>query len=78
MIKALLSIIFVGGFSLRFVDLSNDSAFFSMFLPFLVFMSALALALWFVTLFHKRGISQNAKVRHRSTLLGFFSSDGDL
>ena len=44
-----------------YTDLESSNAFFSMFLPFIDFISLVALALWFVALFYKNGITQTTE-----------------
>ena len=61
MIKALGIILMVGGLSIYNSDIGSESAFVSILLPIASVISLIALALWIVVLFHKRGISQSTK-----------------
>lgn len=60
MFKAFLTIVATGVLSFVFTDIHSESAFFSVVLPLAVLFSAMALAVWFVLLFHKHGINQYA------------------
>lgn len=61
MIKSIVVILITGVTSFIYTDLDNENTFFSLFLPFVVFLSLVALALWFVALFHKLRIPQTAE-----------------
>ncbi len=58
MIKTLAVILFTGTASIYNADLDSESAFFSILLPITSVISLIALALWIVAHFHKKGISQ--------------------
>ena len=76
MIKSIILICIIGTTSFIYTDLKNPNTFFSMFLPFIDFISLVALALWFVTLFHKKGITQSTGPHTGDTGSGFSGSDG--
>ena len=77
MIKSLILISIVGATSFTYTDLESDSAFFSIFLPFVDFCSLVALALWFVTLFHKKGITQSTGPYNGESGTGVDIGDSD-
>lgn len=60
MIKAIILICTIGVTSFIYTDLESSNAFFSMVLPFFDFVALVSLALWFVMLFHKKGITQTS------------------
>ena len=60
MFKSLLLIMAAGAVSIHYSDLESDAVLVSMLLPLLAVVSFIALALWLVILFHRRGISQTA------------------
>lgn len=60
MIKTILLIITIGVTSFIYTDIESSNAFFSMVLPFIDFVALVSLALWFVMLFHKKGITQTS------------------
>ena len=76
MIKSIILICIIGTTSIIYTDLKNPNTFFSMFLPFIDFISLVALALWFVTLFHKKGITQTTASQNGDTGGGFGGFDG--
>ena len=73
MIKGLLVIIAVGGVAFNYTDVQSESFFRAGFLPFIVFLSIVSLALWLVMLFHSRGIKQTTNVGDP----GGFGGSGD-
>ena len=60
MIKGLILILLVGLPALHFTELGSDSAFRSVVLPVICLFSVIALALWFVTLFHRLNVAQTS------------------
>jgi hypothetical protein len=58
MIKSLFIIIVVGVSSFFYTDIKSNSAFYSGVLPFVDFIVLVALAIWFVVMFQRQGISQ--------------------
>ena len=78
MIRSLILILAIGATSIHFTELDHDSAFFSVLLPLLALLSLLALALWLVTWFHRRGIRQTTNPETGSVdFPGDGSSGGD-
>ncbi len=71
MIKALVVILLIAGFSLYFTDLESESVVASVLLPIALVIALIAFTLWLVTLFHRRGISQSAS-RGAGGAAGFF------
>ena len=55
-------------------DLDSTNSFFSLFLTFVDFISLIALAFWFVALFHKYNISQSLDTKHYDSAGGFDGS----
>ena len=76
MIKSIILICIIGVTSFIYTDLESSNAFFSMFLPFVDFISLVALALWFVALFYKNGITQTTEPQNDGSGGGFDSFDG--
>lgn len=76
MIKSIILICIIGATSFTYTDLESESAFFSMFLPFIDFLSLVAIALWFVALFHKKGITQTTESHKGDSGGGFGGFDG--
>lgn len=72
MIRALLVILALAGVSFYYTDIGGDSVLASVLLPIVLVLSLIALALWLVLLFHRRGISQ-----YSSRDGGGFDSFGD-
>lgn len=72
---ALFIIIIVAGTSLHFTELGSDSAFYSVLLPIICFFSLIALTLWLVLFFHRKGINQ--RTHRRGPFGGFFWGGGD-
>lgn len=72
--KTLFIILIVGITSFVFTDLESDNAFYGIFLPFVDFLSLLALAIWFVMLFHKYKINQTTG-RQGNESSGFIDFD---
>lgn len=58
MFRYLCIILLLGASAIYFTDLESDSVFESKIFPVCVFISLVSLAIWFVALFHKRGIKQ--------------------
>jgi uncharacterized membrane protein len=74
---ALLAILLVVGISIHFTDLESGSAFYSAFLPIVAVFSLIALSLWIVLYFHRKGINQLTDTRGVGGFSGFFGgSDG--
>ena len=63
MIIKLICILLAGFLSLKFTDLQSESVFFSWVLPVCFFISLIALAIWAVSFFYQKGISQNTTSR---------------
>ena len=61
MIKALLIILLAGAVSIYNSDLDSESVFPSVLLPVVSVLSLIALALWMVACFHRKGIEQTIK-----------------
>ena len=76
MIKSLFIILTLGGVSIYYSDLDSDSLLSSTLLPLTVVASLVALTLWLVVLFHRRGIDQSASPGGDGGN-GFFCGDGD-
>lgn len=76
MFRTLAAIVVVGAIAFSYTDLESDSVFASTILPFIVFVALLALALWFVTFFHQRGIKQTADPSDASGGAGITGCDG--
>ena len=76
MIKSIILICIIGVASFMYTDLESSNTFFSMFLPFVDFISLVALALWFVALFYKNGITQTTESQNGDSGIGFDGSDG--
>lgn len=74
MIKALAIILLIGSLSIYYSNLDSESAFASILLPLTSVLSLIALALWAVCLFHKKGIDQT--VKHGTGGADSFSGDG--
>lgn len=72
-----LIIVIVGGLSFYFKDLSSDPVFFAVFLPICDFLLVVALAVWLVFFFHRRGISQNAATSGSGAGGRFWGGFGD-
>ena len=62
MIRSLLAILLVGGLSIYHADFDSESALYSVLLPLLALLSLIALALWIVTLLHRKGVQQTIKM----------------
>jgi len=60
MIKSLLVILLVGYLSIYNADFDSESVIYSVLLPILSVISLIVLALWLVSHFHKKGISQTS------------------
>ncbi|MCP3665099.1 MAG: hypothetical protein GY696_21810 [Gammaproteobacteria bacterium] len=60
MIKSILFIIALGAASFTYTDIHSSSIFYSIILPLFVFISLVALGLWFVVLFYRIGINQTS------------------
>ena len=58
MFKSLAIILLVAALSIYNSDLNSESAVLSLLLPILSVISLVALALWLVAFFHRRGINQ--------------------
>ena len=58
MFKSLILICAIGVTSFIFTDIGSASTFFGLVLPLVFFLSLIAIALWFVMLFHKKGVTQ--------------------
>ena len=58
MIRALIVILAIAGTAFYFTDIESDSVITSVLLPILLVLALIALALWLVMLFQRRGISQ--------------------
>lgn len=58
MIKSLITIISIGIASFTYTNIESNSVFLSIALPISFFISLVALAVWFVMLFHKNDIPQ--------------------
>jgi len=76
MIKALAIILIVGALSIYNADLESGSVFFSILLPIVAVVSLIALALWIVTHFHKKGINQTTNTSGGSGLDFFDDGSG--
>ena len=63
MIKSLSIILLIGAASAHYGNLESDSAIYSIVLPAATALSLIALAIWFVAILHRRGISQKAQRR---------------
>ena len=74
MIRALIAILLVGGLSVHYSDFSHESALFSVLLPLLALVSLIALALWLVAWFHRKGIRQKTRAEPGSGI--DFPGDG--
>ncbi len=61
MIKALSIILLIGTASIYSSDFDSESVISSILLPIVSVLSLIALALWMVTYFHKKGINQTSK-----------------
>lgn len=79
MIKTLVLILAISGASIYYTDLESESGIISILLPLVFVISLIALALWLVTLFHKRGMTQttNTSVDGSSGYFGDDSGGGD-
>ena len=77
MIKSILLIFTIGVTSFLHTDLNDPNIFFSLFLPVVNFLSLIALAIWFVILFHKNGVNQTSSSSGDSGGGGFDSGGGD-
>ncbi len=73
--KSLLIILVGLVLSVRYTDLSSDSAIASLVAPFGIFIFFISLALWLVMLFHNKGIKQQTSMR--STGVDDFGDFGD-
>jgi len=58
MTKSIILIVVIGVMSFKYTDFNSSNIFFSIILPIVDFFSLVSMALWFVILFHRRGISQ--------------------
>ena len=76
MVKSLLAIILLGVAAYFFSDLEADSKVVSVLLPLVVFGSLVSLCVWFVVLFHRRGIKQTGLSGSDGVSGGGF--DGDI
>ena len=56
--KNILLITIIGTTSFIYTDIESQNILFSVILPLLVFLSLVAIAIWFVMFFHRQGISQ--------------------
>ena len=63
LIKFLVLILIVGATSIRYSDFEHESAVFSLLLPLVALLSLIALALWVVAWFHRRGKGQTLESR---------------
>jgi hypothetical protein len=60
MLRSLIVMLVLGGLSFYHTDLGSESVWRSLVLPLLDFFFLVALAVWLVLFFHRRGIDQNA------------------
>lgn len=58
MFRYLCVILLLGASAIFYTDLESNSLFESRIFPVFFFISLVSLAIWFVVLFHKRGIKQ--------------------
>ena len=58
MIKSFILITATGVSSFTYTDIESSGAFHSIVLPIVDVMSLIAIAIWFVMMFHKKGVSQ--------------------
>ena len=63
MFRILVAIVGIAAAGAHYSDLSSPSAFKSVFLPLCAVLAFVALALWFVVLFHRKGMSQTSSTR---------------
>lgn len=63
MFKSLVIIVITGGVSFILTDIESESAFRSVVSPLVAVLSAMALAVWLVLLFHKDGIDRRTTGR---------------
>ena len=77
MTKSLLLICTSGGISLFYADIESSGVFLRIVLPVVIFLSLIALALWFVILFHKKGIKQTLDSHDGGGTGGFGGDGGD-
>ena len=75
MFKSLAVILLVAGLSIYNSDFDSESSVASLLLPILSVISLVALALWFVAFFHRRGINQ--KTGPGSGGMDFHDGGGD-
>ena len=75
MIKSLFIIIVTGVIAFIFTDIQSSSVLHSAIFPFIFFIALVALAVWFVTLFHHFEINQTAGIRGADSS-GFAGYDG--
>ena len=78
MIKSLFLIIVTGAIAFIFTDIQSSSVIHSAILSFIVFIALVALAVWFVTLFHKFDINQTGATRGAisSSFAGYGGGEG--
>ena len=81
MTLSLITILTVGSVSLYFTDIESKSVLLSVLLPIVDLISLIALAFWFVWLFHKRGVKQTFSSSSETGGVGmggdFLGGDGD-
>lgn len=63
MIKGFILICAIGFTSFIYTDIESSNSFFRIVLPLINFLVLVSLAIWFVLLFHKMGVSQTTDSR---------------
>jgi len=61
MFKSILIIITIGAVSFLYTDIESSSTIYSAILPLVDFVDLFALAIWFVVLFNRHGISHTTR-----------------
>jgi len=77
MIKSLILICSAAVSSFIYTDIKGENLFFSLFLPLIFIISLIALAIWFVVLFHKNGIDQAGSSGDSGGGSGGYDGGGD-
>ena len=75
MIRSIIIIIAIGGTSFYYTDIQSTSKVYSALFPFVDFLALVALAFWFVALFHRHSINQTTNSSDVGTS-GFSDFDG--